>query len=166
MRGNLVGAFLATVVSCGAAEAQSPCDQFSWPVRREVEWLSSTNLPVVTSGAELAGDGPFSLVLQPVESVHYVVAPERAPKKAESFGGLVTILAPGHTGTYQVTLAEEAWIDVVQNGQRVASSAFTGKAGCEGARKSVRFEIASGPVVIQISGSDSNRIAIAAAPAM
>jgi hypothetical protein len=94
-----------------------------------------------------------------------VVAPERAPKKAESFGGVVTILAPTHTGTYQVTLADEAWIDVVQNGQRVASSAFTGKAGCEGVRKSVRLEIATGPVVIQISGANADRIAIAAAPA-
>jgi hypothetical protein len=166
MRARLVGAVLATIVYCGIAEAQSPCDQFKWPVRREMDWLSSTKLFAVVSGAELAGDGAFSLALQPMASVKYVVAPERQPKSFDTFGGFVTILAPSHSGTYQITLSEEAWIDVVQDGRSLASSAFSGNEGCGFVRKSVRFEIAAGPVIIQISGAGADHIAIAAAPAM
>jgi hypothetical protein len=166
MRGRFVWTLVATIASCGAVDAQSPCDQFSWPVRREVGWLSSANLPMVSSGGELAGDGPFVLSLQPMASVAFKIAPERAPKTAESFGGTVAILAPSQAGTYHITLNDEAWIDLVQNGHRVASTAFTGKTGCTGVRKSVRFEIEQGPLVIQISGAASGRIAIAAAHAM
>jgi len=166
MRARLAAAVLMTIVFDGTAEAQSPCDQFQWPVRREMDWLSSAKLAAVASGAELTGDGAFSLALQPMASIKYVVAPERQPKSSDTFGGFVTILAPSRGGTYQITLSDEAWIDVVQDGRRLASSAFSGKAGCDGVRKSVRFEIATGPLIIQISGAGADHIAIAAAPAL
>jgi hypothetical protein len=127
--------------------------------------LNSTNLPVISSGATLASDGPFMLVLEPASSVHYLVAPERTPKTENTFGGVVTIQAPTRHGIYQITLGEEAWIDVVQNGRLVGSTAFTGKMGCKGVRKSVRFEISPGPVIIQISGAGSERLAVTVASA-
>jgi hypothetical protein len=162
---SLIGLVLTAALAGGNAGAQTPCEQFAWPVQREIEWLNSTNLPVVSSGATVASDGPFMLVLEPTSSVHYLVAPERTPKTANTLGGVVTIRAPTRPGMYQVTLGDEAWIDVVQNGRLVGSTAFTGKVGCKGVRKSVRFEISSGPVIIQISGAVSERLAVAVAPA-
>jgi hypothetical protein len=165
MRRQFPGSLLAAVVACSPAAAQNACDQFGWPVQRELMWLSSPTIPTVDSGATLAGDGAFNMALRPFASVPYVVTPERAPKGTDTFGGIVTISAPAHAGLYQVTLSEEAWIDVVQAEHRLVSQAFTGKTGCLGVRKSVRFEIGPGPLVIQISGAASGHLAVAAAPA-
>ena len=71
----------------------------------------------------------------------------------------------GKAGLYQITLSDEAWIDVVENGARVKSSDFSGQKACPGVRKSVRFDLAAGPATLQISNSESPKINLAIAPA-
>ena len=68
-------------------------------------------------------------------------------------------------GLYQITLSDEAWVDVVQNGARVKSSDFSGQKACPGVRKSVRFDLAAGPATLQISNAESAKINLAIAPA-
>ena len=72
--------------------------------------------------------------------------------------------APNKAGTYKITLSTEGWIDVEQNGQTVKSTAFSGAQGCEGVRKSVKFELAARPLTIELSGVPDNTIEIAVSP--
>ena len=110
------------------------------------------------------GGGAFVLKLAPMAQAKFAMPPERAPKNPDSFGGLVTIGLTASAGLLQVTLSEEAWIDVIQNEARVKSAAFSGKQGCAGMRKSVRFELAAVPFTIQISGAAADQVKVAVAP--
>jgi hypothetical protein len=53
------------------------------------------------------------------------------------------------------------WIDAAQNGALVRSSAFTGQKVCKAIHKSVRFEIGTGPVTVQISGAPEQKVRLA-----
>ncbi len=92
--------------------------------------------------------------------------PERKPRSERWFGGMIRLPAPDKPGIYQVTLSEEAWIDVVQDGRYARSVGSTGRSDCAGLRKSVRLDLGIAPFVLQISGvaSDSIAVAISAAP--
>ena len=90
--------------------------------------------------------------------------PERAPKPG-AFGGVLKISGLPKAGLYEITLSDEAWIDVVQNGASVKSSDFSGQKNCPGVRKSVRFPLAAGPATVQISNVASASIQVAIAPA-
>ena len=68
-------------------------------------------------------------------------------------------------GLYQITLSDDAWIDVLQGQARLKSVAFTGQRDCPGARKSVRFDVGSAAVTIQISNAPAAAINLAIAPA-
>jgi hypothetical protein len=68
-------------------------------------------------------------------------------------------------GLYEITLSDEAWIDVVQGGASVKSSDFSGQKNCPGVRKSVRFPLAAGAATVEISNAASAAIQVAIAPA-
>ncbi len=61
---------------------------------------------------------------------------------------------------YKVTLAAGAWIDVVDNGSFLHPIAFSGAMDCEGARKSVKFDLPARPVGVQFSGVMDPSIAV------
>ena len=84
---------------------------------------------------------------------------QRQPKVAPSYAAALTLEAAA-AGFYQITLSEDAWLDVVQNDAILRSAAFSGKQGCAGMRKSVRFELAQAPAVVQISGAAARQIRI------
>jgi len=64
-------------------------------------------------------------------------------------------------GLYQITLSDEAWIDVIQNGAALSAIDFTGAAGCPGLRKSVRFQLEAGGFVLQLSSASVNGMLVA-----
>ena len=57
-------------------------------------------------------------------------------------------------------LDKERATDVVQDGHRVRSTAATGATGCEGVRKSVKFELAASPFTVQLTGIEANTIGL------
>ena len=140
----------------------SGCDHFSWPIDRERAWFEDSNLTHRASGVRLSKiDRAVDLALQPTKDVKFFLAPERAPKP-DSYSGDVTFRGVPRPGTYQVTVSDEAWIDVFQNGARMKSTAFTGAKDCPGVRKSVRFELAPGDLVlVQISNAAKDEIKVA-----
>ena len=105
------------------------------------------------------------MALVPDESAGFVLPPERAPKPG-AFGGVLKISGLPKPGLYEITLSDEAWIDVVQNGASVKSSDFSGQKNCPGVRKSVRFPLAAGSATVQISNAASASIQVAIAPAL
>src|SRR5262249_42990888 len=54
----------------------------------------------------------------------------------------------------------EGWIDVVQDGRRVQSLTSTGVKGCDGVRKSVKFELAAVPFTVQLSNVEANSVGL------
>jgi hypothetical protein len=60
-----------------------------------------------------------------------------------------------------VTLSDEAWIDILQNGAFAKSVEHSGVKGCEGLRKSVRFAFEKGPLTLQLSGAPSTKLRLA-----
>ena len=107
------------------------------------------------------------LKLKPQASVTYPIAPSGKSKAdaKEEFGGVLTFDGVAKPGVYQVTLSSRGWIDVVQGGAALSTVGHTGMKDCDAIRKSVRFEIGSGPFAVQLSGvpQDTIKIAVRAA---
>jgi hypothetical protein len=149
------------------ADDKATCDQFAWPIAREREAFSAANLQTIRVGApeRALPEHGVALKLDPAANVTYPVALERKPKNENSFGGVLSFASPPKPGAYQVTLSGEAWIDVIQNGQPLKSTAHSGKRDCPAVRKSVRFELQAAPVAVQLSDVPSDTIKIAILPA-
>jgi hypothetical protein len=77
---------------------------------------------------------------------------------------MVRVPALAKPGIYQITLSDDAWIDVIQNGRYARSVGSTGRSDCPGVRKSVRLDLDASPVVLQVSGVTPETIAITIGP--
>jgi hypothetical protein len=91
--------------------------------------------------------------------------PERKPRVEAWHGGFIRLPAPRQPAIYQVTLSDEAWVDVVQEGRYARSVGSSGRSDCPGLRKTVRFEVTATPIVLQISGVSSEAISVVIGPA-
>ena len=102
------------------------------------------------------------VALVPFADAKLPAPPERAPKSPDSFAGFFQAPAPAQPGSYKITLSAEGWIDIEQAGQAVKSTAFSGALGCDGIRKSVKFDLAAAPFTVELSGikADSIKLAI------
>ncbi|WP_063921289.1 hypothetical protein [Bradyrhizobium sp. DOA1] len=158
---------LAFYVWTGTALAEDGCGKFAWPVMQEREAMTAQSQPALASGASIeprAGEA-FRLLLRPSADADFVMQPERKSRIENVRGGIVRLPAPPHAGVYQVNLSDEAWVDVVQNGGYARSIGSTGRSDCAGLRKSIRFDVASSPIVLQISGASVEVISIVVGPA-
>jgi hypothetical protein len=151
-------------VSGGCALAQEPvgCDKFKWPLDKERATLTGTDLPKLISGSRASWLLPFAttVALIPFAGAKLAVAPERAPKSDNSFAGSIDVAAPARSGTYKITLSSAGWIDVVQGGKRLKSTAATGATGCDGVRKSVKFELGAAPFTVQFSDVEADSVGV------
>jgi hypothetical protein len=162
-----VKSFILVVVSCaiaGSAFAQEPvgCDKFKWPLDKERATLNGTDLPKIVSGDRVTFPIPFGTIvaLVPFADVKLPMPPERAPKSPDTFAGYFEAPAPKQSGSYKITLSAEGWIDVTQSGNTVKSTAFSGALGCEGVRKSVKFDLAAAPFTVELSGVKADTIKV------
>jgi len=145
------------------ALAQEPvgCDKFKWPL--ESERTALIGAAAAASGAEIAPGAAAKLALAPIADAKLPQEPTRKPKDG-TFAGFVRVAAPAKAGTYKVTLSKGGWIDVFQDGHEVKSGAFSGATGCEGVRKSVKFDLRAAPVLLVVTGAPDPEIAIVVTP--
>ncbi len=145
------------------AFADDGCDKFAWPLARELALLAAPVKPIIKASETLPAipKAAFPLRLQPGADASFVMPPERKPRIETWFGGAVHFPALERPGIYQVTLSEEAWIDVVQDGRYARSVGSTGRSDCPGLRKSVRLDLDASPFVLQISGVSSVTVSVA-----
>ena len=158
---------LAFALAWGPALGQeaSGCDRFKWSVYRERSAFGTPGLQKVDAGKPLPGImDPAIVRLQATDSGAFVMPPGHKPRQG-TFGTVVKTPPLAVGGTYQITLSDEAWIDVIQDGKEVRSSAFTGDKDCPNVRKSVRFSFAPGDATIQISGAAADSIKMDLLPA-
>jgi len=148
------------------AFAEDGCDKFAWPLAREQVQFAATDKPVVKVGETLAAipKAAFVLQLQPGAEAVFVIPPERKPKAERWFGGAIRLPAVDKPGIYQVTLSEEAWLDIVQDGRYARTVGHTGRGDCPGLRKSVRLDLTAAPLVLQVSGVTADRIFVTVGP--
>ena len=155
---------LTCCVLAAPAFAEEPvgCDKFTWPLDKERALLTSADTITVASGMKLALPLPVAVTIDllPFADAKLPMPPERAPKQPSSFAGFVAVPAPPQAGSYKVTLSSEAWIDVVQDGHFLKSTAHTGASGCTGIRKSVKFNLDAAPFVVQLSNVPANKIGV------
>jgi hypothetical protein len=155
---------IAACAVAGHAFAQEPvgCDKFKWPLDKERATLNGTDLPKIASGASVTFPIPFGTIvaLLPFADAKLPAPPERTPKSPDSFAGFFEAKAPPQAGSYKITLSAEGWIDVAQAGQAVKSTAFSGALGCEGIRKSVKFDLAAAPFAVELSSIKTDSIKI------
>ena len=159
---------IIVLVACAIsapALAQEPvgCDKFKWPLDKERATLNGTDLPKIASGASVTFPIPFGTIvaLVPFAEAKLPAAPERTPKSPDTFAGFFQAPAPKQPGSYKITLSAEGWIDVAQAGQAVKSTAFSGALGCEGVRKSVKFDLTAAPFTVELSGVKTDSIKLA-----
>ena len=139
-----------------ASPAYADCDAFKWSVAKDRQALAAAK-PL--AGDAAVGEG-YEVALTP--GLALPVKPQREPKAGTS---AAVVVAPKlDAGLYQITLSEEAWIDVAQGGALVKSSDFSGNKDCPGVRKSVRFPLSAGAATVEISNASEASIKLVIEP--
>jgi hypothetical protein len=160
----VVALLLLGTAPAWGAEEPSGCDKFKWPIDRERAVLTAPDRAKLTSGNELAAlpTGGITLALVAPADAKLPMPPERAPKEGTfaGFAGIKTAKA----GLYTISISVGAWVDVVQDGHFLKPKGFSGATDCEGIRKSMKYQLAAGPLVLQISGTREDSISIAILP--
>ena len=160
MRAAHLAALLGVALAAPAHGQQAdPCASFKWSVAREKQAFTGAQLPILKSGAQYPGIlSGVTVALGPQDKVDYPQPPIHKPNGTPSNGAFIAVAPLAVGGTYQVTLSDEAWVDLVQDGKIIRSSTFSGAQGCPGIRKSVKFKLAQGPLTIEISDARSERV--------
>jgi hypothetical protein len=161
LRSGLVAT--ALLASLGPARAADDgCEKFAWSLARERAAFAATGKTTIAAGETLAAlpAGALLIRLQPGPQASFEMPPERKPRTEPWHGGMVRLPALAKPGIYQITLSDDAWIDVIQNGRYARSVGSTGRGDCPGVRKSVRLDLDTSSVVLQVSGVAPDTIAI------
>jgi len=166
---RLVGtAALAALLLPLHALAQDPngCAKFAWSLASERASFAAPNKPIVIVGGTVSSvpSLPVEVRLKAAGEATFVLPPERKPRVDSWFGGTIMVPALPRGGIWQVTLSEEAWLDIVQDGRYARSVGSTGRGDCPGVRKSVRLDLAPGPLALQLSGVATPTVVVALRP--
>jgi hypothetical protein len=148
------------VLLAAVSPASADCDHFKWSVTKEREAFAAPQPLASVSDNAVVGKG-YSVTL--TQGLTLPNAPEREAKPG-SYAAVVN-LNKLEAGLYQITLSQEAWIDVAQAGKGVKSSDFSGQHDCPAVRKSVRFQLEAGAATLEISNAQAAVLNLAIEPA-
>lgn len=159
MRRFLLATIAVLIAVPALAQEPTGCDKFKWPLDKERALLA--HAAPLASGGELPPTltAAVKVALLPVAEAKLPVAPSRAPKP-DTYAGFVRVTAPAKAGTYKVTLTDNAWIEIVQDGKNLKTGAFSGVHGCDGLRKSVKFDLSAAPFTITVSNITAKEIGL------
>jgi hypothetical protein len=165
MRSFVVLVLMVAVTAPAFAAEPSGCDKFKWPIERERAALTAPTRAALVSGAAVTTPLPVAatLTLRPVADAGLPSAPERAAAEG-TFAGYLDVETSRPAGTYSISISAGAWIDVVQEGRYLKPKAFSGATDCAGIRKTMKFDLAASPFVVQVSGMKENTITVAILP--
>ncbi len=163
------GLFLAAFLLMGApivpATAQEDgCTGFSFPVDTEMAWMKAPDSEAAGTGGKMSGVPAKAVALQ-LKMTRDITLPVKSGRKKQGIGGATysgwfEIANLPKSGLYQISLSREAWIDAAQNGELVPSHSFSGKPACKTIRKSVRYELGAGPVIVQVAGAETDNVRV------
>ncbi|MBO9581070.1 MAG: homogentisate 1,2-dioxygenase [Sphingobium sp.] len=90
--------------------------------------------------------------------VHFGDGPGRAKDVGDNAG--IFTFNVDRPGTYRVALGSGGWVDVIEDGKAVTSSAHGHGAECSGIVKMVDFQLKAGEHVLQVEGSKEATVGI------
>ena len=151
-----------------AAEAKdaAACAAFKWPIDKERAAFESPDLEKLSSGTSKGpwGEQVFALRLQPAKDVAFPIPASAKKNPPDTFGGTLSFAPPAAAGPYQITISNHSWIELAQNGTALKTVDHSGAKGCDGIRKSIRFNIGAAPVTLQVSGSTDETVNVSIRP--
>ena len=161
----LIALALLSTAPALAAEEPSGCDKFKWNIDRERAALTAPDRIKLASGGELAAlpTTGVTLALRTPAEAKLPSPPERAPKDG-TFAGFASFRSAPKAGIYTVSLSAGGWVDLVQDGHFLKPKAFSGATDCDGIRKTMKYEIAASPLVLQVSGTREDAVSVAILP--
>jgi hypothetical protein len=127
----------------------------AWTAKIDV--VSATG-PAGLGPAELRVGQAARVTLHGTREVSYSAQPAK-PGGSVAHGGLLG-LSVDRAGTYRVVLSSAAWVDVVRDGQAVASIAHGHGPDCSTIRKMVDYPLQPGVYVLQISANADPQAAV------
>jgi hypothetical protein len=154
---------LLAVATTATATEQDPCAAFSWNVSHERELFAASARTGATgtnpaAAPLLDSDRLYELQLNALEQVQFVVQPGKSKGGNGPYAGLAR-LRLSKAGLWRIALDQPAWIDVIANGQVIASSDYQGRSGCHAPHKIVQFELpAKQELLIQLSGTPEKQV--------
>jgi hypothetical protein len=165
MRKLLLAVLLAAAAPAWAAEEPSGCDKFKWTIDHERAVLTAPDRVKLSSGSDVAAmpSTGITLALVAPADAKLPSPPERAPKDG-TLAGFANFKGAPKAGIYTISLSNGAWVDVVQGGHFLKPKAFSGATDCDGIRKTMKYELAAQPFVLQVSGTKESAISIAILP--
>ncbi|WP_420139417.1 hypothetical protein [Sphingomonas sp.] len=107
-------------------------------------------------GTALAVDRAAALKLEPAGNVRFDPPLTRKPKP-NSYGGYFP-LTVAKAGRYRIALSDRAWVDAVNHGKRLKSTAHMHGPACSGIAKIVAFDLPAGRSWLQISENGTSAI--------
>jgi hypothetical protein len=166
MRKLLLAVLMLAVAPVWAAEEPSGCDKFKWPIDHERAVLTAPDRVKLNSGSDVAAmpSTGITLALITPADAKLPSPPERAPKDG-TMAGFASFKGAPKAGIYTISLSTGAWVDVVQDGHFLKPKAFSGATDCDGIRKTMKYELAAQPFVLQVSGAKESAISVAILPA-
>ena len=161
----LIALTLLAAAPALAAEEPSGCDKFKWNIDRERAALTAPDRIKLASGGELSAlpSTGMTLALLAPAAAKLPSPPERAPKDG-TFAGFASFRSTPKAGVYTVSLSAGGWVDLVQDGHFLKPKAFSGATDCDGIRKTMKYEIAASPLVLQVSGTREDAVSVAILP--
>jgi hypothetical protein len=161
----LISTMDVTPHAATAAEAQAPAwteTDANLPAPFQ-SWTAKTNVEAAATpsglDAHVATEGKaLDVALHPTNAMTWVTTPEKSPA-ASTFAGLLE-LKPASAGTYVIAASNGAWLDVLQDGKPIASSAHAHGPTCSTIHKQVEFQLTPGRYVLQISSTPEAHIGV------
>ncbi|HEY4274493.1 MAG TPA: hypothetical protein VGM68_03335 [Rhizomicrobium sp.] len=155
----LLAAALLVSGSAMAQEMREPapkCEAMVAPPPALAGWTNKSDVASATKAdgltqAALTIDKGATVALHPTRDVSYIAQPDK-PGGSVSNGGLLAV-SIATAGTYQINLSSGAWIDLLQDGKAVLSTAHAPGPACTGIRKTVQFPLQPGRYVLQLSAN-------------
>jgi len=151
-----------------AAEAKdmAACAAFKWPIDKERAAFENPDLEKLSSDTSKGpwGKQAFALQLKPAKDIAFPIPLPDKKNPPNTFGGTLSFAAPAAAGPYQITISNHSWIELVQDGAALKPVDHSGAKGCDGIRKSIRFNIGAAPVTLQVSGSTDETVNVSIRP--
>lgn len=141
--------------ACTGAAPVLPPELAAWASRVK---LTAAVDPAGLDAARISPGKAIDARLSPGTKVHFGDGPGRAKDVGDNAG--MFAFSVDRPGTYRVALGSGGWIDVLEGGKAVESSAHGHGAKCSGIVKMVDFPLKAGEHVLQIEGSKEATIGI------
>jgi hypothetical protein len=140
---------------CSGAAPALPSELTAWKNRSKA---MAAVAPAGLATARLVTGKAIAARLSPGSKVHFGDGPSRAKDVGDNAG--LFAFSVDQPGTYRVALGSGGWVDVLENGKAVASSAHGHGADCSGIVKMVDFPLKAGEHILQIEGSKEETVGI------